>query len=244
VDITALVTRKQADPAARAEATRRESALLTVIRPWCTLPIPEPRSDVDVGYRKLAGRALRGRPLDSAAFAETLGRFVSELHQVPLPVVAGLVPTETEPLTAALAEAQRYYRAIAAVLPRPARRLVEDFLARPAPPEPTAMVFCHNDLGTEHVLVDGPTVTGVIDWTDAAIADPVRDLALFYRDLGPDMFERILGHYQGPRDDHDRQRAVFYARWALLDDIEYRVRVLPERYAVERIALLDRTFVD
>jgi hypothetical protein len=38
----------------------------------------------------------------------------------------------------------------------------------------------------EHVLVDveANAVTGIIDWTDAAIADPARDLALIYRDFG------------------------------------------------------------
>jgi aminoglycoside phosphotransferase (APT) family kinase protein len=43
----------------------------------------------------------------------------------------------------------------------------------------TQRPFCHNDLGIEHVLVDPTTlkITAIIDWTDAAVADPAYDLA-------------------------------------------------------------------
>jgi aminoglycoside phosphotransferase (APT) family kinase protein len=40
--------------------------------------------------------------------------------------------------------------------------------------ERAELVLSHNDLGIEHVLVDPATleVTGVVDWSDAAIVDP------------------------------------------------------------------------
>ena len=81
-------------------------------------------------------------------------------------------------------------------------------------------MFCHNDLGAEHMLVDVKTntVTGVIDWTDAAVSDPARDLALVYRDLGPAVFELTLAYYGKPFDDADRERALFYARCKLIAD--------------------------
>ena len=63
---------------------------------------------------------------------------------------------------------------------------------------------------------------GLNDWTDAAIADPAYDLALIYRDLGPEVFDLTLAHYDGGRfDAADRERAVFYARCSLLEDIAY-----------------------
>ncbi len=85
------------------------------------------------------------------------------------------------------------------------------------------MTFCHNDLEAEHALVDvgANTFTGVIDWTDAAIADPAYDLALIYRDLGPEVFDLTLAHNDGGRFDADRERAVFYARCSLLEDVAY-----------------------
>jgi aminoglycoside phosphotransferase (APT) family kinase protein len=127
------------------------------------------------------------------------------------------------------------------------RPLVEDFLGRTPPAQTRAAAFCHNDLGAEHVLVDveANAVTGVVDWTDAAIADAACDLAPIYRDLGPGVFELTLDHYEGDWDDADRERAVFYARCKLLEDIAYGLRTSGARiYAVSGLAHLAWTFVD
>ena len=37
--------------------------------------------------------------------------------------------------------------------------------------------FIHGDLHIEHVFVDGATVTGLIDWPEARVGDPLYDLA-------------------------------------------------------------------
>jgi aminoglycoside phosphotransferase (APT) family kinase protein len=124
---------------------------------------------------------------------------------------------------------------------------VENFLERTPPAEPRAAVFCHNDLGAEHVLVDVKTntVTGVIDWADAAVSDPARDLALVYRDLGPEVFELTLAYYGQPFDDADRERALFYARCKLIEDIAYGLGSPgAQRYAEAGFAHLARTFGD
>jgi aminoglycoside phosphotransferase (APT) family kinase protein len=94
------------------------------------------------------------------------------------------------------------------------------------------------------VDIEASALTGVIDWSDAAIADSVRDLALIYRDLGPEVFELTLGYYEGPFDDAaDRERAVFYARCALLEEIAYGLSTPgAHRYAEAGLAYLARTF--
>jgi aminoglycoside phosphotransferase (APT) family kinase protein len=81
------------------------------------------------------------------------------------------------------------------------------------------LALAHNDLGIEHVLVDPETlqVTGVIDWADAAIADPARDNALLYRDLGPAALEACA---RGA-DEAVLGRARFHARCGLLEDLAY-----------------------
>ncbi len=56
--------------------------------------------------------------------------------------------------------------------------------------------------------VGASAITGIIDWTDAAITDPARDLAPVYRDLGPKVFELTLDHYGGYFDDADRERTA------------------------------------
>ncbi|GAA3837013.1 hypothetical protein GCM10022226_68790 [Sphaerisporangium flaviroseum] len=244
-----LVIRMSKDPAGRGEAIRREAELLAVVAEWSTLPVPEPVfADVEAGalaYRKLPGLPLNEHPVaQPERLAATLGGFAGRLHQTPVDRVANLVERDTYPLTSWRQDAERDYEQIVGYMPASARRLVEDFLGRTPPAEPPALRFCHNDLGAEHVLVDveANTVTGVIDWGDAALADPVRDLALIYRDLGPEVFDLALAHDQGDWDEAGRERAVFYARCRLIEDIVYGVTTGARQYADAALAHLAWTF--
>jgi aminoglycoside phosphotransferase (APT) family kinase protein len=153
-----------------------------------------------------------------------------------------LVPNDREPMDAWLAEATDSYGQVAGRLATAARGRVEAFLGESPPPASPALAFCHNDLGSEHVLVDGGQVSGVIDWTDAAITDPVADLALVYRDLGPEAFDLTVAHYDGAFGERDRERAVFYARCALLEDLAYGFRTGERRYSDAGLAHLGWTF--
>ncbi|MGH8774029.1 MAG: phosphotransferase family protein [Jiangellaceae bacterium] len=249
VDDELIIRRsKQSDPAARADATRREAELLGAVAELSSLPVPElVFADVDAGvlaYRKLPGRPLLERPVaEPVRLAAPLGEFAGGLHRAPVEVMSRLVPRDAEPMTAWRADADLEFRQVAEHLPRPARRLVEAFLGADLPAAPATLAFCHNDLGCEHILVDvDGTITGIIDWTDAAVADPAYDLALVYRDLGPEVFDLTLHHYEGAWDDDARQRAVFYSRCALLEDIAYGVRTGDHRYSDAGLANLDRTF--
>jgi aminoglycoside phosphotransferase (APT) family kinase protein len=80
-------------------------------------------------------------------------------------------------------------------------------------------VLAHADLGAEHILEHGGAVTGVIDWTDAAVTDPALDFARLYRDFGPDFLAEVLGAYGGGAPE--RERITFFARCAALEDLAY-----------------------
>lgn len=236
---------REVDP----DAVRREAALLAEVARWSTLPVPEvifvdPDAGV-LGYAKVPGVALMRHPVpDPAALAPVLGAFLNSLHLAPVAIMAQLVAPDADPPAGWLREADGDHREIAGLIPAPSRRLVAAFLQAEAPAEAQDLVFCHNDLGAEHLLVDAVagTLTGVIDWTDAAIADPARDVALLYRDLGPDVAGRALAHYDHPFDDAAWERAVFYARCKLLEDVAYGVRSGDRRYTDAGLAHLDRTF--
>jgi aminoglycoside phosphotransferase (APT) family kinase protein len=83
--------------------------------------------------------------------------------------------------------------------------------------------FSHNDLGIEHILVVPATgaITGVIDWSDAALTDPARDFGLLYRDLGPAALAAALTSYRAHDTAALGKRAAFYARCGLLEDLAY-----------------------
>nr|WP_281352454.1 aminoglycoside phosphotransferase family protein [Phytoactinopolyspora alkaliphila] len=236
---------KESDAVQRAETTRREAGLLAALTGWSTLPIPQPIfADIEQGalaYTALPGRPLNQRPVaEPIRLAPVLGGFLSRLHQAPLDAVNTLVSPDPYPMTAWRDDAEFAYREVSQHITPPVRRPIERFLASTPPPEPRTVTLCHNDLGTEHILAgtDTDEITGIIDWTDAALADPMRDLALIFRDLGPDVFDATIANYAEPPDAGDRARAVFYARCSVLEDIAYGVTSGAQHYADAGIAHL------
>lgn len=207
----------------------REARLLEELADALPLPVPRPVL-TDPGRGVLAYRRLQGRPAlglpgardHAAAIGATLGRFVSLLHT--LPSAAALLEVDDAPLGEWLEEARSLYPDVSGLLPEGRRDAVEAFLAaRPPDPYDGEPVPAHNDLGTEHVLVDPATwqVTGIIDWSDAALTDPARDLALLYRDLGPDALRAAAAAYRPGVDRALLDRARFYARCGALEDLAY-----------------------
>ncbi|MEM7768205.1 MAG: aminoglycoside phosphotransferase family protein, partial [Pseudomonadota bacterium] len=88
-----------------------------------------------------------------------------------------------------------------------------DFVAEIAtlPPDP---VFVHGDLMALHVFVDGDTLTGIIDWGDALVADRPYELAKLHLDLfeaDKALLRRFLGAYGWPKDAAFAQRCLAQA---------------------------------
>jgi aminoglycoside phosphotransferase (APT) family kinase protein len=187
----------------------REARLLQVVGPRVPLPVPAPVFvDEDAGvlaYRLLPGRPLLGRPAVAGA-PQTLGRFLRALHDVDLETVAGLVPTEDADPSEWLAE-----------LTGPAELL--QVLRETAPERGGHRVLAHADLGAEHLLARDGALTGVIDWTDAAVTDPAVDFARLLRDFGPAFLHELREAYGPDAPPVDRIR--FFARCAALEDLAY-----------------------
>ncbi len=231
-EVDGMVVRiRRADP----RSVLREAALLRLVATVSPLPVPVPAEvDPDRGlmsYPKLPGVPLLGRsPRSPAALGATLGGFLAALHAVPVARVAGLVEIDDSPPAEWLDEA-------AAIWPSVADRLPASFLPARAPDPPATPVFSHMDLGIEHVLTDPATqaVTGIIDWTDAAVGDPAYDLGLILRDLGPAALDAALGAL-GSEDAGLRERAGFHARCALVEDLAYGLEHDRPAYVEKSIA--------
>jgi aminoglycoside phosphotransferase (APT) family kinase protein len=170
------------------------------------LPVPEPVFTVPeqgvLAYRKLPGRPLLDLPQSQrsahvSSVAATLGELLTALHAAPVEQLAALMGVDAQPLAQWRDEAAGTYATVTGEVPAAHRRAVEAFLEAPPPAGGWTPVFSHNDLGIEHVLVDPGawTVTGIIDWSDAAIVDPAIDVGLLYRDLGPAAARAALGSY-------------------------------------------------
>ncbi|MDG4824765.1 aminoglycoside phosphotransferase family protein [Asanoa sp. WMMD1127] len=211
----------------------REAAILAAVRAATDVPVPEPIVvDPDAGllvYRKLQGVPAATLP-DPSRVPPTLIAALRRLMR-DIEAITGAKDDDAPP-SEWLDEARTHYGDIRHAIPATHHRAVELFLSQ-APPPPYAgePVFCHNDLGIEHVLVDPATrtLTGVIDWADAARTEPAHDLGRLFRDLGPRL---------GTVDD----RALFFARCTTLEDLHYGLSENQETYARNALAALGRVF--
>ncbi|WDZ83302.1 phosphotransferase family protein [Micromonospora cathayae] len=244
-----FVVRRQRDPDDDPTAVDREARLLAVVASVSPVPVPEvvatdPRAGLLV-VRKLPGTSLLDDPpTDPTALVDQVTAFLLAVHGLPERLVAGLVEYDDDPLDVFLAEAAETLPRVAPALSPDARRGVERFLASPAPAEPSAVVFCHHDLGAEHLLVgrDRGTLTGVIDWSDAALTDPARDLGRLYRDLGPEFAARVCAGSDTRGDAGLLDRAAFLARCFLLEDLAFGLDTGDRRYTDAALRHLARTF--
>lgn len=190
----------------------REARLLAVVGPRVPLPIPRPQFvDEDRGvlaYPLLPGQPLLGQP-PLPGLARRLGAFLRALHGIDPSVLGTALPRDDDPPAAWLVG-----------LRGPASSV--ERLHESVPPPTEDRVVAHADLGAEHVLAQGAEPTGVIDWSDAALADPAVDFARLYRDVGPDFLAELLVAYGGLQDeDRTMRRVRFFARCAALDDLAY-----------------------
>lgn len=217
----------------------REARLLDAVAQIAPLPVPRPVFVAPgpgcLAYRKLPGVPLLDVPPERrSVHAGPLRDFLTALHTADGSRWAGLVDVDVVPLEDWRQEAADHFREVAARIPVTHHRGIEDFLSAPVPAGPDEPVFSHNDLGAEHVLVDPDTsrITGIIDWTDAALADPAYDFGLLLRDLGP--AADIPAAY--------RERAVFYARCKALEDLGYGLSAGRDAYLRNGLASMQWLF--
>lgn len=146
----------------------------------------------------LPGRALGrlGQPSTASPAAwAAAGTEVRRLHEAPLPPWPG---TSIDELSRQLTDECDWLVGSGVVsvdVVSRNRRRAEAVLRRWAP------VFIHGDLRVEHVFVDGDSVTGIIDWSEARPGDALFDLATLT--LGQEAhLEDVIAGYGGDVDRH------------------------------------------
>lgn len=244
---------KEPDPVRRADLITSEVKLMTAVAQISPLPVPRPQfTDLQQGcwaYFKIPGVPLLDLPLlqrqvHMPAVAAILGEFLAALHATPIQQMAQLVGPDETPLSEWRDEAADNYATVVSEIPTTRRGAVEAFLRTAPPHRGDPLVFSHNDLGIEHVLINSSTgaLTGIIDWSDAALTDPAYDFGLIYRDLGPVALDIALNTYREDNTTALRQRAVFYARCSLFEDLAYGIQAGLSAYTDKSFTALEWLF--
>jgi aminoglycoside phosphotransferase (APT) family kinase protein len=206
------------------EAVNREVELLDALARATSVRVPSPAlHEPELGmfaYRRLPGTpALARRTRDPRKIVPALVEALSAFRSV-LP--ATRLPEDRHPNEQWHSDAVHSFSSIRPHLSAAQARLVEAFLELPPPSTRPVVVPQHNDLGAEHILLDDEgAVAGILDWTDAALADPARDTGLLFRDFGPDVAAAVHEGIAGPLTGDELRRIRFHARCKWLEDVAF-----------------------
>ncbi|RYV50445.1 macrolide 2'-phosphotransferase [Pengzhenrongella frigida] len=249
------VVRSPTRPAAGA-ALEAEVALLEQIAEQVDgghLPFAVPRpigfAHLPEGGRAVVHAELTGRPLrletlvPGPGLAASLGRALAALHQLPVDLVEQVgLPTYDaaayrERRLSEVDEAARTGKVPASLLRR-WEGLLEDVAMWRF--QPTVV---HGDLSAEHVLTDGRTVTGLLGWGDAKVADPADDLAWLLVAAPQYAVESIMEAYHLGRteltDPHLTERAQLAGELALARWLLYGVRTGDREVIDDAVQMLE-----
>jgi aminoglycoside 2''-phosphotransferase len=160
-----------------------------------------------VGYPKLPG--VPGITVDpgdlDGSQIEVIGRFLAALHDLPISLASasGVASVDLAAEIGALGtEAADDLAEVERVAPEAPIAAWRAMLERPPALYGGApLVLAHNDFAAEHILIDPDTrrITGVIDWSDAAISRAEADLAGLYHWGGEVMVREVLRTYTSIR---------------------------------------------
>lgn len=176
-------------------------------------------------HEHVPGEAARHvRPLSRGAARETLarelGRYLGALHAFPAAEARRLGVPERDLWP------DQYVPLIEAVRPHLGPRtrerldaLCAAFLAAGGSSH-APRVLVHGDIDGRNVLLDaGGALSGVIDYSDAMLADPALDFACILNDWSWPFLERVLAHYPLEVDADARRRTAFYIAAGPLFDV-------------------------
>ena len=176
------------------------------------IPSPEFTSTdpVCMGYARIDGRPMSADV--DGIWPERLGRFLYDLHMTP-PEYVGMRPITASAVRDGLRrEVDAMSVHVLPFLDPGQRAAAERTIAAFLDDDDNfrfATSLTHGDIGPEHVLItDAGDLSGVIDWGDLEVGDPVFDLAWVINAV-PEVGERVLGAYGGPPDDRFLARSRF-----------------------------------
>ena len=195
-------------------------------------------------HAEIPGEQLRLEHLaPGPGLAAALGRAIAAVHELPTSLVenAGLPAYSAgeyrQRRQAEVDEAARTGKVPPALLRRWEERLEDVALWRFRP------TVVHGDLTSDRVLVHGSTVTGILHWGDACVADPADDLAWLLVAAAPDAMDSIMEAYQMRRteltDPHLTERALLAGELALARWLLYGVRTHDTEIIDDAVSMLE-----
>lgn len=184
-----------------------EGRLLATVAPQLEVAVPDWRISTSalIAYPLLPGEpalsvAAGGEvtwhlDISSRTYAESLGAVIAQLHEIDRDDAAASgieVRTPAEVRTAWSRDLERVAEAFE--ISAPLRERWDAWIAEDSY-WPQHSVLTHGEIYPGHTLVKGERITGILDWTTAAIGDPAKDLMFHQVSAPPEVFDIAVVAY-------------------------------------------------
>ena len=183
---------------------RDEICILELIRdnPWACVPNYQMVIEGNQNRPPVAGYPmLEGAPYDILAddkgVTVDIVKFTSWLHRIHIQHRIAL--SNTTNLNEYKEEAKTAYLSIRSELEPHICSTFDEYFSWTIP-HCDAKVVIHNDLRTDHILVNSSQVA-IIDWTDIAWAYPWEEFLWWWLYWGDEIFHVLANHYDGWREE-------------------------------------------
>lgn len=184
------------------------------------------------GYAKISGEPIdhtKNAYIQLESAFHSIGIFLCALHSVSLP---GEI-LHTEPTCSIISNsrnsAKQCLPTAATVLPPTITRACSAFLTDDST-MPSAYIgkpcVVHGDLGHSHILLDSnkSKCTGILDWTDMSLSDPVKDFLWMWIVFGDIAIDNILTGYAQPIDSAFRHRLIYLSICKAITEVYYGIQ--------------------
>ncbi|MGC4112711.1 MAG: NUDIX domain-containing protein [Nocardioides sp.] len=225
------------------EPLRSEVRLLPRLASVLPLEVPVPivldDDPLRVRHHRLPGSTATTETL-TAEDGRRLGELLRALHDLPTDVfVESGLRDETSARAALLVTLERMFHLVLPLLPADLEDPGTDLMRRvglPVPPTPV-----HGAIAARHLLTHDGGISGVLDWTQARVADPAQDLAWPLYGTPEPVAEAVAATYGV--SDEELSRALDWHRLAPWYDalwgLGHRGEVDVEAATAEIVARLD-----
>lgn len=209
-----------------------ECRILPVIATQLPLPVPHPIFQGKptntypwhfAGYEKLKGDLACGARLtdqERRACAVPLAQFLAKLHASTSLFPQGVLPQDPfgrNDVEKTRTRLETYVEKAKPYISQAHYRDVQTMLAQPLKMHLKTDALVHGDLYVRHLLLDSQrSLSGIIDWGDATLADPAVDLCICLTFLPPDAHESFREAYGPIRKDSWHYAQIFAVFYGLV----------------------------
>lgn len=209
------------------EQNKREIQILPILQKYLTLAVPVPELNGNqpnglcfMGYREIEGIPFSPEltsgltPSEKEGAVESLATFLKELRSFPASVARSSGINERNLMDFFLKVRRDYQTGHTSTFTLEENNKIqaafENYLKNPENFSYTPALV-HADLSPDHILFDSNSrkISGVIDWSDMHITDPVFELQRLCQNYG-EAFTREILQKTGVDSDLELQRASFF----------------------------------